>query len=195
MPGLIAGKTAWQTSRNYGGKADGTRVYWWLDDAAATADGRRFNITTEYPREPSGRVPKSVQPYELTLLDLERDDWEFGYYEAGARESRPKEEAEQTKIKELIVATRRCGKGAISASALVFVVDTKSDVAPYFVAPLEIIGGDKSVERAILDKIRDAGLFGDRDARDVRVHYWASQVERKDRLGCPASLRILDVIR
>ena len=176
MPGLIAGKTAWQTSRNYGGKADGTRVYWWLDDAAATADGRRFNITTEYPREPSGRVPKSVQPYELTLLDLERDDWEFGYYEAGARESRPKEEAEQ-----------RVGA--------CFVVDTKSDVAPYFVAPLEIIGGDKSVERAILDKIRDAGLFGDRDARDVRVHYWASQVERKDRLGCPASLRILDVIR
>lgn len=102
----------------------------------------------------------------------------------------------QTQVKEIIVSARVYAEATKFASALVFVVDSAGDVAPYFVEPLEVIGGDKTVERAILDKIRDAGLFGDRDERDVRVRYWKTNVERRSLLkSCPASLRILDVIR
>ena len=192
LPGLRAGATAWQTSREYGGKADGTRVYWRLDDAADTADGRRFHITTEYPREPSGRVPKSSQPYELTLKDLERDDWEFGYYEAGIRESRPKEESEQTRIKELIVAARYCSERPRVASAIVFAVNTEAFVASYYVNTFEVVG---RVGPAILDKLRNHGFFGDQDARAVRVDYWETKVETRKQVNfLPRTFKVLGVI-
>ncbi|MBR4834232.1 MAG: hypothetical protein IKU86_07875 [Thermoguttaceae bacterium] len=101
----------------------------------------------------------------------------------------------QTQVKEIIVSARVYAEATKFASALVFVVDSAGDVAPYFVEPLEVIGGEKSVEHAILDRIRDAGLFGDRDERDIRVHYWKTSVERKRATSSlPASLRILRII-
>lgn len=102
----------------------------------------------------------------------------------------------QTQVKEVIVSARVYAEATKFASALVFVVDSAGDVAPYFVEPLEVIGGEKSVEYAILDKIRDAGLFGDRDERDVRVHYWKTKVETRRQVNFPPrTLKVLDVIR
>lgn len=102
----------------------------------------------------------------------------------------------QTRIKELIVAARYYRGAGLYASAVVFVVNSEGDVISYFIAPFEVTVRDRDVGNAICNKISTAGLLGDQNMRDVCVHFWVTNIERKYELNWkPQSLRFYRVIR